>query len=1320
MQVQAIQGYRLSPQQKRLWLLQQSTDHQPYRAQCAVLIEGVLDSAALKAALEEGVSRNQILRTTFRSSYGLTVPVQVIGDIRPRVTNEFDLRKLPKKDRIERIEEILRGAMQLPLDCERGPVMHASLVTVSQDEHLLIVTLPALCADSDGLINIVREISSSYAASVSGKEIGAETMQYIIASEWQNDLFETEDFEVGKKFWRQQNLSGFNALELPFGRQSDPELTFEPRLHSLALGVRDGAKIEAVAARQGVSVSTFLLTCWHILLGRLTGQSQILVGVGFKGRTDKEMEEAVGLFAKYLPIRSHLDDQLELGELLQQIHASGQEVDGWQEWFIWDQLEGVPPDQAHALFFPVCFDFDEGSAEYQASGLTFSMYKCYACTDRFELKLRCVRAKESLVTEFHYNSALFTAAEIELLASQYQKLVESAIDNPDAAVADLEMLTDRERRQLLENNARSEYAYDSCMQELFTSQVERTPDAIAAVYENYSLTYDGLNRRANQLAHRLRKEGVGPEALVPFCVDRSLEVVVGLLGILKAGAAYVPVDPAYPVERLAFMLQDARAAVLVTKEKFAATFADQEIKRISLDADLEDLCQESEEDISSGAAAENMAYVIYTSGSTGKPKGVMVEHRSVNNLLAALGQAIGVYRYESPLAVSLNAPLAFDASVQQLAMLMRGDTLHIIPQEIRTDGKALLSYLADGGVDVFDCTPSQLEILLGAGLMNPESPAPRAVLVAGEAIDESTWKRLASATGTAFYNIYGPTECTVDASFCVVRESPDRPSIGEPLANYRLYVLDRQLGLAPIGSSSELYIGGAGVTRGYLNQPALTAERYVPDTFSGLAGARLYKTGDLVRRFPDGKIEFLRRLDEQVKVRGYRIEPGEIESVLGEHSLVRQCAVCVREDEPGDKRVVAYIVAAHETAPAAAELREYLQAKLPRYMIPSAFVVLTHLPLTSNGKLDRKALPAPETNATEHTMPPRDSTELYLFQVWSDVLGTEQFGIRDNFFDLGGHSLTAVTLSSRVSETYREKMSVRTVFDHPTIEQMATYLRRVAFVPPAALVPIQPRGTRPPFFCVHPAGGLAHVYIKLARCLGPDQPFYGLQSRGLDTDSIAAPTIEEMATQYLAEVRCVLRSGPYQIGGWSSGAVVAYEMAQQLHAAGEEVSLLAVLDASLPSDPVDDRPLNEEQMQAALHEVVVGYSKRNLALAAEDARVMSTRDLIQMNMSHHKQMAREKELAGIMDLTETHYLRWFRNWANNTLARNRYRARPYPGHVTLFRGNNSREHDYGWGQWALGGVDVFYFDAEHPTFVDEPNAAVLAAQLSNCFAAADR
>ena len=1069
MQHQVLQGYRLSPQQKRLWSLQQSYGAGPFHAQCVLLLEGPLDLKALAAALEDAASRHHILRTTFHCFYGMTIPVQVVAQPAVQIESLCDLRDLPRPQQEARLEKIAAAA-QAPFDFERGPVMRASIASLSEGRHMLFLTMPALCADSTGLRNTVKEISRSYEAIAGGSEIDDEVTQYIVTSEWQNDLFESEDLEVGKSFWNRQRACNPGEPVFPFGKHPSAGDGFEPRCFRFTLGREKVAKLDAAARRLDTPRSLFLLACWHLLLGRMTGRTEIIIGAAYDGRTDEEMESGPGLFAKYLPIRSSLGGRIGMAALAGQIDRAARECHAWQDWFAWEYLEDVSPGEAESSSFPFCFEYEEEPDVFTASGVTFSIRESHACTDRFELKLRCNSAGQEVVAELHYNSAVFTAREAGLLAELYDKLTGSAVENPDAFVGELSLLSDEQRRQLVEefNGPPSESTQDRCVHELFEEQVERSPDAVALVYEDESLTYAELNRRCNRLARLLRREGAGPESVVAICVERSLDMVVGLLGVLKSGAAYLPIDSTNPIERIAFVLKDARAEILLTEQKLAGGFTEPGVRKLLLDEGREALQRESDENFDSGAAARNIAYVIYTSGSTGKPKGVMIEHRSPVNLMAALDSAVYAGRHDPPWRVSLNAPIGFDASVQQLMLLTRGETLHIIPQRIRADGKSLVSYLATNRIHLFDCTPSQLEVLLAAGLLDEAGVDLRAVLVAGEAVDNRLWKRIAAASGPVFYNIYGPTECTVNATLCRVSQSSDKPTIGRPLGGYYLYLLDSPGQLVPVGVSAELHIGGVGLARGYLNLPHLTAEKFVPNCFSTESGARLYKTGDMGRHLPDGNIEFLGRADGQVKIRGYRIELEEIESVLAQHAGVRDVAVVARAGAAGD-RLIAYVVPNDGGAELVTELGGYARGKLPDYMVPSVFLKIDTMPLTASGKKDRRALPAPESikqGVAQESSPPQTIIEEIVAGTWEDLLGLERVGREDNFFSLGGHSLLATDAITRLRDIFHVDLPLVSLFESPTVAGLAerveaatrmgngSMMRAIRPVPRSATVPL--------------------------------------------------------------------------------------------------------------------------------------------------------------------------------------------------------------------------------------------------------------------------
>ncbi|MBD1896809.1 non-ribosomal peptide synthetase [Coleofasciculus sp. FACHB-129] len=1073
--MQTINGFRISPQQKYLWSLQQ--DNANYCAQSAILIEGNLNATALKEAVQQIINRHEILRTSFHREPGIKIPIQLVSD-RFHITswhssNLTNYNPLGQEAKIEAI--IQEERRSISTSEPGGSLLRTSLITLSDDKHILIVTLPSLCADSWTLKNLVQEISQGYVASLQGKEIAEEeVVQYVQFSEWQNQLLEDEEDLTGKEYWKQQDFSKLANLKLPLENKL---LTLPANfdLNSIECQIEPDlvAKITAIAQKYNISISAVLLACWKTLLWRLTRQPDIIVSTAFNGRKYEELEPALGLFAKFLPLCTHLEDSLRFSEIVQQVQQSVNDANNWQEYFCQENIS-----TATLSGFPFGFEFEEQLNKYSASDLSFAIYQQYVCCDRFKVKLSCVRRDESLSAKFDYDAGIIGIEAIQALAEQFHSLVESAANNPETAISQLNILSDRSRHELLVefNNTQTDYHQSKCIHQLFEEQVERTPENIAVVFENQQLTYRELNDRANKIAHHLQNLGVKPEVVVGICVERSLEMVMGMLGIFKAGGAYLPLDPAMPKERLALMLQDAQVPVLLTQKQFLE-IPQHSAKVVCLDTDWETIEVESQNSIQKPS---NLAYVIYTSGSTGTPKGVAIEHQQLLNYLNGIINRLDLpagasYAIISTFAADLGHTVVFPA-------LCTGGCLHIISQERATDPEALTNYFQKHPIDCLKIVPSHLSALLTAS--NPAHILPRKRLIlGGEAL---TWNLIETiqklASNCQIFNHYGPTEATVGVLTYQVAErvadgKADRISetvpLGRPIPNTQIYILDAHLQPVPIGVPGELYIGGAGLARGYLNQRELTAKKFIIDSFierdefsilrnelqdvppnSKLKtqNSKLYKTGDLARYLPDGNIEFLGRIDDQVKIRGFRVELGEIEAVLSQFPRVRQSIVLLREDELG-QRLVAYIVS---NSALINDLRSFLKEKLPEYMVPSAFVVLKALPLTPNGKIDRSALPAPETikPETDTFVAPRNSVEELLAGIWVPLLKLEKVGIYDNFFDLGGHSLLIPQLLAKVRETFQIELTLRDFFDAPTIADLGKNIEMkqgvIPFVSPAS------------------------------------------------------------------------------------------------------------------------------------------------------------------------------------------------------------------------------------------------------------------------------
>jgi|GEM_PF-3021239 len=1032
---ESIVGYRLSPQQRHLWSLQQLHSSRPFRAHCTILIEGNLDPKVLSDACNYLVNRHEILRTTFHQLDDMSFPVQVIGESAVPIFTEADLSA---------IDEVLAAEQSRTDDLSEGPLVRFWLFKTGTSSHLLLMTLPSLCGDASGLKNLVRDLSRCYAACLHGEELTDEPLPYIVIAEWQNELLEKQDSEAGKTFWSKRYKPDLIRLKLPF---AEPSHEFTPRISTIEIDRETSAQIASISSSHDCSVSTFLMACWQVLLSRFTGQPDIVVGAASDGRTDDELEHALGLMTKYLPLVFHVDAQSRFSEVMKQVEEVTREAREWQEAFSWNQLAAMSLAE-ETSFVPFCFEFEERPASYSDGGLDFTVDQLLTHTDNFTLKLRGARTKDdALRLAIDYDSDVYRYADVERLAQQLRRLIASAVANPEGEISRLEIINDDERCQMYSafNDTESEFASEKCIHQLFEEQVEKTPEATALVYEEQQLSYAELNRRANRLAHYLRRRGVGPEQVVGLLLERSTEMVVAIMAVLKAGGAYLPLDPAYPEERLRYMLDDSGAELLLTQRELVSQFGEMSAAVLCIEAS--EWVEESGENPATTVAAENLAYVIYTSGSTGKPKAVLMTHQPPINLLAALSSKV----YESqPLAgrrASLNASFSFDASVQQLLLLLTGATIYLIPQRLRADGPGLLSYLREQEVENFDCTPSQLRMLLSSGLLDGSGQAPHRLLIAGEAIDDAMWQQLQNQQeGKRIYNIYGPTEACVDATaYLVAADGSKRPLIGKPLANYEIYVLDEWRRAVPPWVRGEIYIGGAGLARCYHGRPELTAERFGPHPYSREEGARLYRTGDLGRYLPDGNIEYLGRADSQVKVRGYRIELGEVEAVLRGCEGVREAVVQLRgtENGEGEERLVGYVVPEATGELKVEQLRGEMGERVPEYMIPAVFVMLERLPLNSSGKIDWRELPEPEGQRPDlgvGYVAARNEDETALVKIWQEVLGLEQVGVEDNFFDLGGHSLLATQVISRVREALDAELPLRVFFETPTIASLAAMI----------------------------------------------------------------------------------------------------------------------------------------------------------------------------------------------------------------------------------------------------------------------------------------
>jgi amino acid adenylation domain-containing protein/non-ribosomal peptide synthase protein (TIGR01720 family) len=1025
----SIVGYRLSPRQRHLWALLQHGG--PRDARALLRLRGPLDADALYAAVDALAARHEVLRTAFEHQPEMPGVLQVPGESAVRREEAEDLSALAADARNVRIE-----ALWAEGSADDG-LAAARLVRTGADEHLLLLRVHALSVDEASWQHLARDLAGLYAAERGGAPVEDEPVPYLAVSEWLNEEAASDEAQQGRAYW----VSQMEGVEAPLAVERAAPAEGEPEA---AAGRRTvpglASAADALAEAAGASADAVLLAGWKALLHRLDGGAEVRVAAAFDGRTDEELQHAVGPFTEHLPVITEVDAGLSFRALVDRLHTTHGDAADWQPAFDAEALrrEGDPGGAPARVGFTV---LPEARA-YTGEGVEISVARSRVVEDDFALHLRVRRGGDGMELELR-GGATVPAAQLDLLLERYEALLADALARPDAALGDLAVMSDAERARVLDewNAVDAGTAVDACIHARFEAQAARTPDAPALTWGEETLSYAALNARANRLAHHLARLGAGPEVRVGICLERGVEVVVAILAVLKAGGAYVPLDPGYPAGRLAHMLEDSGVPLVVTQDAVGGVLpAADGIEIVSLDAAADAIAAESDENPRSGATPESLAYVIYTSGSTGLPKGALIEHRNVMRLFTATDAWFG---FGPDDVWTLFHSTAFDFSVWEIwGALLYGGRLVVVPFDVSRDPDAFHALVQREGVTVLNQTPSAFRGFMRADAERGGELALREVVFGGEALEPASlraWVERRGADRPRLVNMYGITETTVHVTYRPLSREDVVAGSGSPIGvripDLRLYVCDAGMHPVPVGVPGELYVGGGGVARGYLNRPELTAQRFIDNPFGP---GRLYRTGDRVRWLMDGTLEYLGRLDEQVKIRGFRIELGEIEAALLSHGGVRECAVVVREDEPGDRRLVAYVIGQAD----AEALRAHLQQRLPDYMVPAAFVSLETLPLTPNGKLDRRALPAPSYEAAEFVAP-RTAVEATLARIWAEVLRVERVGVEENFFALGGDSILSIQVVSRARRAGVE-LSPRQVFEHMTIAALAAVAGQAA------------------------------------------------------------------------------------------------------------------------------------------------------------------------------------------------------------------------------------------------------------------------------------
>ncbi len=1054
----------LSFAQQRLWFLDQLEPGRPfYNMALAFRLRGPLRTDALRRALEALIARHETLRTTF--SMVDDRPLQSIGPEGPPTLTVSERFDLAEADRDRLAAEWVAVEAGRPFDLARGPLLRAALLRFGEADHVLLLGMHHIISDGWSLGIFTEELARYYEEFAVGRpaDLPALPIQYSDFARWQRRCLTGSVLDEQLAYWRRQ-LADLSALDLPTDRPRPRQQTFRGGRYETVFPSAVTKALRKLAQSEGATLYMALLTAFHVLLSRYTGQEDIVVGSPIAGRNRSELEGLIGFFVNALVMRTDLSGDPTFRELLRRVREVALGAYAHSDLPFEKLVEELQPqrDLGQNPLFQVTFALHNApDRDLNLPGIALTRLRVESGATRFDLELHLSEREDGLHGSFVFSSDLFDASTVERMASHFRTLLEGIAADPDSRIARLPLLAESERRQLLEgwNQTDAHRPRGATVHGLFEEQAERAPGAVAVAFGRESLTYGELNDRSNRLARYLSQRGVGPDVLVGLFVERSIEMVVGMLAILKAGGAYVPLDPNYPDERLAFMLQDASPALVVTQSGLAHRLP----AGVGDGVVCVDRAWPTAALIETGRTAmtepsESPAYVLYTSGSSGKPKGVSVPHGAVVNLLVSMADLLGLGSDDRLLAVTT---LSFDIAALEIYLpLAVGARIVLASREVASSGVGLVEALGESGATLMQATPVTWRMAIEAGWQGKSSFQ---ILCGGEALSRDLANEL-TARSNSVWNLYGPTETTIWSTAFRVSDGNGPVPIGRPLANTKIYLLDATRRTVPVGVPGEIYIGGAGVARGYLNRPELSAEKFVADPFSGEPGARLYRTGDVGRYRPDGNIEYVGRVDDQIKLRGYRIEPGEIESALARHPDIATCAVAARQEPSGDKRLVGYVVSRERANPSVTELRESLKRELPDHMVPSAFVFLDALPLTPNGKVDHRALPAPEQvrpNLESAFAPPRSPVEVTVAGIWCQVLGLEKVGIHDNFFELGGHSLLATLVLARLRAAFSTRLPLRTLFEKPTVAELSAALQAgegAAGPPrPAPIVPVSRR-----------------------------------------------------------------------------------------------------------------------------------------------------------------------------------------------------------------------------------------------------------------------
>ncbi len=1340
----------LSFAQERFWFLNQLEGGSHYNDHLALRLRGELNREALEQSLNAIVARHETFRTTFISVEGK--PMQHVAAHEPIDLPYFDLTEL-SIDRRES-EAIRHAASELkkPFALDMAPAFRLALWRLGPDDHLFLLCIHQIINDGWSMRVFTNELKAFYGSFGTETAAGLPDLaiQYADFAVWQRDQFHASDMNAEMEYWKKQLSGDLPILDLPLDQPRPSAKTFQGARHYITVSGSLLLSLRSLAQRENATLFMVLLAAFKTLIYRYSGQEDVAIGFPVANRVREETEQIMGVFINPLVLRSDLSGQPTFCELLSRVREMALDAYEHQSLPFEKLVDSLQPDRnsLYPPLFQVLFDYNNvPMPELDLPNLSISRVELDAGTAKFDLSLELNETADEIRGFFEYSTEIFDPATISLMDEHFQCLLEGIVADPEQIVSRLPLMSAAEsRRVLIEwNDTEEVYGEPTTIHERFEAQVKLTPKQTAVIHEGRSKTYEELNRHANKIVDLLLTSGIKPGSRVGICIERSPEMVGCLLGVLKAGCQYVPLDPNYPAKRLEFIIKDAGISCLLTESELMDRLPNTTSTIFAIDSASARLDCRPDEDPRLANAGDGAAYVIYTSGSTGDPKGVVGTHRGSMNRFEWMWNK---YPFESDEVCCQKTSLGFVDSVWEIfGPLLRGIPSVIISDAVTREPEQFIETLAANKVTRLVAVPSLLEMLLARNeVLRQRLPTLKYCVASGEAMSPELSRRfMAALPGTVLLNLYGSSEASADSTFYEITADDNRFAgsvpIGKPIGNTQVFILDRHDLPVPIGIAGELHIGGAGVSMGYLNRPELNQSRFIKNPFN--KDSILFKTGDLGRFRPDGNIQILGRADDQVQIRGMRVELGEIETKMKQFDSVREAAVVTRETTPGSKAIVAYVSSengsAHEN-----ELRAFLHQTLPEHMVPAFFVFVDVLPKTTSGKVNRRALrefkefePAPSGEIVS----PRDDLEQKLAEIWKDILGLDTISIKDDFFEVGGHSLLAVKLFYEIEKTLDRKLPLTTLFRAPSIEKLSAIIRQGGTIGyESSIVPIQPNGAKPPFFCVHAAGGNVLFYRDLAHRLGQDQPFYGIQARRIGGSQVAHSNVKDMAAFYIREMRTIQPKGPYYLGGASFGGLVVFEMAHKLEAQGEEVAFAAFFDTYAPGYPkyLPDTSLLKSKVLGLVRRLE--QHRDNLLLLKPGSRwnylvhkIGKIRHTLWRTKRKYTDISRsEGPLTAV------------RKWRDQFLGRNRiepyaapglipgdyrktegnirrafenYSPSFYSGRVTLFWASKQEIGIYpdptlGWGE-LIRELEVYEIQGHHGSIIAEPHVQFLSESLKS-------